>query len=226
MVFSHFFEDLFTLLDGQALGRTLLDTHHVVEAQVCNKKKIGIFFFVVGPLWPWRAAYILFLTDPRGSFVSAPMYSLHGLVNVVGASYGRYVALSVYWAEEWHVYVAFDAPEHSANICWWGRPVSWSDVEKQCDSASPRDVREAWVSRALHVDLVDYDTPDELEEEDVRNQEIEAPCHAHMPIEPCVLTIYVGRSRPISLELPPCSDAAVVRGCVSALSEVCKHMSH
>ena len=153
-------------------------------------------------------------------------YSLHGLVNVVGASYGRYVALSVYWAEEWHVYVAFDAPEHSANICWWGRPVSWSDVEKQCDSASPRDVCEAWVSRALRVDLVDYDTPDELEEEDVRNQEIEAPCHAHMPFEPCVLTIYVGRSRRISLELPPCSDAAVARGCVSTLSEVCKHMSH
>ena len=226
MVFSHFFEDLFTLLDGQALGRTLLDTHHDVEAQVCNKKRLGFSFLSLAPYSRGGAAYILFSTDPRGSFVCAPMYSLHGLVNVVGASYGRYVALSVYWAEEWHVYVAFDAPEHSANICWWGRPVSWSDVEKQCDSASPRDVREAWVSRALHVDLVDYDTPDELEEEDVRNQEIEAPCHAHMPFEPCVLTIYVGRSRRISLELPPCSDAAVARGCVSTLSEVCKHMSH
>ena len=192
-----------------------------------QQKKIGVFFFVVGPLRPWRATYILFSTNPRGSFVCASMsYSLHGLVSVVGASYGRYVALSVYQAEEWHVYVAFDAPEHSANICWWGRPVSWSDVEKQCDSACPRDVCEAWASRALHVELVDYDTPDEPEEEDVRNQEIEAPCHAHMPCEPCVLTIYIGLSRPISLELPPCSDAAIVRGCVSTLSEVCKHMSH
>ena len=49
MVFSHFFEDLFTLLDGQALGRTLLDTHHVVEAQVCNKKRLGFSFLSLAP---------------------------------------------------------------------------------------------------------------------------------------------------------------------------------
>lgn len=121
---------------------------------------------------------------------------LHGLVSTIAAPHGRYVAASVYRHAKWGVYVAHES--EAGVVRWWGRPVSWEEVQ-----ASPDDVCLAWSH--VSIEIGDYDTPDEDEEI------IQAPC---------VLNVYT--EVPLRLELPPCPDRTAATISAFALAELAR----
>lgn len=53
---------------------------------------------------------------------------LEGLVGVVAAPHGRYIALSTYERDEWRIYVSFDDISRRRPR-WWGRALTKKDLE-------------------------------------------------------------------------------------------------
>jgi len=93
------------------------------------------------------------------------------LVSLVAAADGRYVAAAHEGAAEWHIYVAWESGERlRRRTRWWNASAVW-------DAALVAAIERAWHSPHLHVQLLDYDTPDE-----------EADVHAPVT-ESCMLTV-------------------------------------
>ncbi|KOS15696.1 hypothetical protein Malapachy_2500 [Malassezia pachydermatis] len=119
---------------------------------------------------------------------------LEGLVGVVAAPHGRYIALSTYERDEWRIYVSFDDISRRRPR-WWGRALTKKDLEslEAADPAWQAHIRDAWHGRSLQVEMLDYDTPDDDGTEVV----VADACRL-------LVTLESGR---VGWELPACTEA-------------------
>ncbi|WFD18624.1 hypothetical protein MCAP1_000830 [Malassezia caprae] len=77
------------------------------------------------------------------------------LVSLVAAAEGRYVAAARELEAAWHIYVAWESAEPlRRRNRWWHASAAW-------DAPLAAAIERAWHSPHLHVQLLDYDTPDE-----------------------------------------------------------------
>lgn len=77
------------------------------------------------------------------------------LITVLAAPEGRYVATAQEGDAAWDVYVAWESSKLiRKRTRWWHTAASW-------DASLAEAMQRAWHGRRLHVDLLDYDTPDE-----------------------------------------------------------------
>ena len=98
------------------------------------------------------------------------------LASIVPAADGRYVVAAYESETAWHIYVAWESADlRRRRTCWWHAPAIW-------DASLAAAIQRAWDQPHLHVQLLDYDTPDE----DTEAQESMA--------ESCMLTVRVRSS--------------------------------
>ncbi|SHO76714.1 Hypothetical protein MSYG_1052 [Malassezia sympodialis ATCC 42132] len=123
------------------------------------------------------------------------------LASIVPAADGRYVVAAHESETAWHIYVAWESADlRRRRTCWWHAPAIW-------DASLAAAIQRAWDQPHLHVQLLDYDTPDE----DTEAQESMA--------ESCMLTIHTAQG-PHVVTLLPCSAHDAARASVPLLAEL------